>query len=106
MGVSVLHMDPSTFQTEKVKLKLELCNGTITWASQRGPSVTLQNNNNQEICFGLRMKSTTKNKEGIVHLTEGFIDVLSLKTVELGFVDMLSVPKRTLSAISTCFKVC
>ena len=47
----------------------------------------------------------TKCKDNLINMKEGFIDMTTLKTVELGFVDMLVVPKRTLSAISSCFKV-
>ena len=104
VGTSVLHMDYSTYQTELVKLKLEQCNGIISWSSVKDPhQVSFQETN--ELSPGLKMKYTTKCKANVIHLSEGFIDMKTLKTVELGYVDMLVVPKQTLSDISTCFKV-
>ena len=96
-------MDPTTFQTEPVKLKLEECIRTITWHSSKGPEISLRKNN--ELSPGLKLKYTIKCKDNIAHLREGFIDIGIMKTIELGFVDMLSVPKQTLSVISACFKV-
>ena len=105
VGTTVLHMDPSTYQTGLVELRLEQCNGIITWSSQRGPQVSCKKSNT-ELSPGLKMKYTTKCKENVIHLEEGFIEMTNLKTVELGYVDMLVVPKQTLSDISSCFKVC
>ena len=51
------------------------------------------------------MKYIMKRKENLINLSEGYIDTTTLKTVELGFVDMLLVPKQTLSAINSCFEV-
>ena len=97
-------MDYSTYQTELVKLKLEQCNGIISWSSVKDPhQVSFQETS--ELSPGLKMKYTTKCKANVIHLSEGFIDMKSLKTVELGNVDMQVVPKQTLSDISTCFKV-
>ena len=96
-------MDPATYQTGLVELKLEQCNGTLTWCSPKGPRVSFQKSS--ELSPGLKMKYTTKCKENITHLDEGFIDMTTLKTAELGYVDMLVVPKQTLSDISSCFKV-
>ena len=103
-GTSVLHMDNSTYQTELVELKLEQCNGMISWSSLKDPlQASLQETD--ELSPGLKMKYITKCKANVIHLSEGFIDMKSLKTVELGNVDMQVVPKQTLSDISTCFKV-
>ena len=96
-------MDPTTFQTGLVELKLEQCNGTITWCSPKGHTVSFHKTN--EVSPGLKMKYTTTCKENITYLDEGFIDMTTLKTVDLGFVDMISVPKQTLSEISSCFQV-
>ena len=102
-GTTVLNMDPSTYQTGLIELKLEQCNGILTWSSKEGPTVSFQETN--ELSSGLKMKYITKCKDNLINMKEGFIDMTTLKTVELGFVDMLVVPKRTLSAISSCFKV-
>jgi len=102
IGTTVLHMDPTTFQTGLVELKLEQCNGTITWCSPKGHTVSFHKTN--EVSPGLKMKYTTTCKENITYLDEGFIDMTTLKTVDLGFVDMISVPKQTLSEISSCFQ--
>ena len=96
-------MDQSTYQTELVELKLEQCNGMITWSSVKNAQLSFQET--AELSPGLKMKYTTKCKENVIHLSEGFIDMATLKTVELGYVDMLVVPKQTLSDISSCFKV-
>ena len=97
-------MDHSTYQTELVDLKLEQCNGMISWSSVKDPhQVSFQES--AELSSGLKMKYTTKCKTNVIHLSEGFIDMKTLKTVELGYVDMLVVPKQTLSDISSCFKV-
>ena len=53
----------------------------------------------------MKLKYATVCRENITYLDEGFIDITTLKTVELGSVDMLAVPKQTLSEISSCFKV-
>ena len=50
------------------------------------------------------MKYTSGARENITYLDEGFIDLSTLKTVELGYVDMLTVPKQTLLAISNCYR--
>ena len=102
-GTAVLHLDPGTHQTTLVQLRLEQCNGTITWTSPKNPSITF--NERKEISPGLKMKYATTCKENITFLDEGFIDLTSLKTVELGCVDMLTVPKQTLAEISACFQV-
>ena len=103
LGTTVLHMDPTTHQTALVHLKLEECNGTISWSSPKSPSITFQKT--KEISPGLKLKYATICRENITYLDEGFIDITTLKTVELGSVDMLTVPKQTLSEISSCFKV-
>lgn len=95
-GTSVLHMDTTTHQTALVELRLEQCNGTITWATPRDQPA--------DISPGMKMKYTSASKENITYLDEGFIDLSTLKTVELGFVDMLAVPKQTLLAISNCYR--
>ena len=95
-GTSVLHMDTSTHQTALVELRLEQCNGTLTWAPAKDkPS---------DISPGMKMKYTSGARENITYLDEGFIDLSTLKTVELGYVDMLTVPKQTLLAISNCYR--
>ena len=53
----------------------------------------------------MKLKYATICRENITYLDEGFIDMTTLKTVELGSVDMLTVPKQTLAEISSCFKV-
>ena len=103
VGTAVLHMDPSTHQTALVDLKLEQCNGTITWSCPKGAEFTFQKS--RDISPGLKMKYTTTCKENITYLDEGFIDMVTLKTIELGCVDMLTVPQQTLADISSCFKV-
>ena len=103
VGTAVLHMDPSTHQTALVDLKLEQCNGTITWSCPKGSEFTFQKS--RDISPGLKMKYTTTCKENITYLDEGFIDMVTLKTIELGCVDMLTVPQQTLADISSCFKV-
>ena len=95
-GTSVLHMDTSTHQTALVQLRLERCNGTLTWAAP----VDMP----QDISPGLRMKYTSSTRENIPYLDEGFINLSSLKTVELGYINMLTVPKHTLQAISNCYR--
>ena len=102
-GTTALNMDPSTYQTGLIELKLEQCNGILTWCSKEGPTVSLQETN--ELSSGLKIKYIMKCKDNLINMKEGFIDMTTLKTVELGFVDMIVVPKRTLSAISSCFKV-
>ena len=83
-------------QTALVELRLEQCNGTLTWApSKDKPS---------DISPGMKMKYTSGARENITYLDEGFIDLSTLKTVELGYVDMLTVPKQTLLAISNCYR--
>ena len=97
-------MDHSTYQTELVELKLEQCNGLISWGSVKDPrKVSLKETD--KLSPGLKMKYITKSKANVINLSEGFIDMKSLKTIELGNVDMQVVPKQTLSDISTCFKV-
>ena len=96
-------MDTTTHQTALVHLKLEECNGTISWSSPKSPSITFQKT--KEISPGLKLKYATICRENITYLDEGFIDMTTLKTVELGSVDMLTVPKQTLAEISSCFKV-
>ena len=98
-------MDPSTYQTAFVDLKLEQCNGTLTWAAPRTHESVISFQKPKEISPGLKMKYTTTCKENITYLDEGFIDMVTLKTIELGSVDMLTVPQQTLSDISACFKV-
>lgn len=100
-GTTVLHMDSSTHQTAMVSLKMEKCNGTLTWSLQN----TSGDQRNSHISAGLRLKYITRCKENITYLDEGFIDMVSLKTVELDPVDMLTVPKQTLADISSCFQV-
>lgn len=100
-GTSVLHMDASTHQTAMVSLRMEKCNGTLTWSLQNTPS----DHKTQHISAGLRLKYMTRCKENITYLDEGFIDMVSLKTVEMDPVDMLTVPKQTLADISSCFQV-
>jgi phosphatidylinositol phospholipase C epsilon len=95
-GTSVLHMDTSTHQTALVELRLESCNGTLTWAAPRDQPA--------DISPGMKMKYTSAAKENITYLDEGFVNLSSLKTVELGYVDMLTVPKQTLLAISNCYR--
>ena len=102
-GTAVLHMDPSTHQTTLVDLRLEQCNGTITWSTPKG--INLSFNQTKDISAGLKMKYTTSCKENLTYLDEGFIDMVTLKTIELGSVDMLTVPQQTLADISSCFKV-
>ena len=102
-GTTVLHMDPSTHQTTLVDLKLERCNGTITWSTPKSINVSFQKT--KEISAGLKMKYTTTCKENITYLDEGFIDMVTLKTIELGALDTLTVPQQTLADISSCFKV-
>ena len=83
-------------QTALVELRLEQCNGTLTWAPAKDkPS---------DISPGMKMKYTSGARENITYLDEGFIDLSTLKTVELGYVDMLTVPKQTLLAISNCYR--
>ena len=103
LGTTVLHMDTSTHQTTLVHLKLEECNGTISWSSPKSPSITFQKT--KEISPGLKLKYATICRENITYLDEGFIDLTTLKTVELSSVDMITVPKQTLAEISSCFKV-
>ena len=50
-GTTVLHMDVSTHQTALVELRLEQCNGTLTWASAGS-----QEQEGSEISAGLKMK--------------------------------------------------
>ena len=80
---------------------MEKCNGTLTWSLPN----TLSDQKTKHISAGLRLKYMTRCKENITYLDEGFIDMVTLKTVELGGVDMLSVPQATLADISACFKV-
>ena len=96
-------MNPSTHQTQLVELKLEQCNGTITWNSPKTQDMLLHNPD--ELSPGLKMKYTTPCKGNLASLDLGFIDLTTLKTVDLGYVDMLSVPEEILSRISSCFKV-
>lgn len=100
-GTTVLHMDSSTHQTAMVSLKMEKCNGTLTWRLLSAAS----DPKTQHISAGLRLKYMTRCKENITYLDEGFIDMVSLKTVEMDPVDMLTVPKQTLADISSCFQV-
>ena len=100
-GTIVLHMDASTHQTAMVSLRMEKCNGTLTWSLQN----TSSEHKTQHISAGLRLKYMTRCKENITYLDEGFIDMVSLKTVEMDPVDMLTVPKQTLADISSCFQV-
>ena len=94
-------MDSSTHQTALVNLKMEKCNGTLTWSLPN----TLSDQKTKHISAGLRLKYMTRCKENITYLDEGFIDMVSLKTVELEPVDMLAVPKQALAEISSCFQV-
>ena len=103
-GTTVLHMDVSTHQTALVELRLEQCNGTLTWSTPKGIHLSF-NQSTKDISAGLKMKYTTSCKENITYLDEGFIDMVSLKTVEMDPVDMLTVPKQTLADISSCFQV-
>ena len=75
---------------------MEQCNGTLTWAPAKDKS--------SDISPGMKMKYTSGARENITYLDEGFIDLSTLKTVELGYVDMLTVPKQTLLAISNCYR--
>ena len=102
LGTTVLHMDTSTHQTALLKLKLEESNGTISWSSPTNPSITFEKT--KEISPGLKLKYATSCRENITYLDEGFIDLTTLKTVELGSVDMTTVPKQTLAEISSCFQ--
>ena len=79
-----------------MELRLEQCNGTLTWAPAKEKAF--------DISPGMKMKYTSGARENITYLDEGFIDLSTLKTVELGFVDMLTVPKQTLLAISNCYR--
>ena len=102
LGTTVLHMDTSTHQTALLQLKLEECNGTISWSSPNNPSITFEKT--KEISPGLKLKYATSCRENITYLDEGFIDMTTLKTIELGSVDMMTVPKQTLAEISSCFQ--
>ena len=102
LGTTVLHMDTSTHQTALLTLKLEESNGTISWSSPtNNPSITFEKT--KEISPGLKLKYATTCRENITYLDEGFIDLTTLKTIELGSLDMMTVPKQTLAEISSCF---
>ena len=97
LGTTVLHMDTQTHQTALLTLKLEECNGTISWSSPTNPSITFEKT--KEISPGLKLKYATTCRENITYLDEGFIDMTTLKTIELGSLDMTTVPKQTLAEI-------
>jgi hypothetical protein len=99
-GTTVLHLDPDTHQICPVFLKLENCNGTVTWfrppwTDPRKPtsggtgstgvfintddSTTNLDRIEDSVSPGLRLKYTNRSGESIVYTDEGYVDLAHMK---------------------------
>lgn len=99
-GTTVLHFEPDSHQVLPVFLKLEHCNGTVTWCRppwsdpRRASSTSFMSSSpddngttldtiEEAVSPGLRLKYTNRSGESLAYTDEGYIDLMHMKDLSL-----------------------
>eukprot|EP00095_Tigriopus_kingsejongensis_P008940 snap_masked-scaffold199_size265817-processed-gene-1.12 protein:Tk08940 transcript:snap_masked-scaffold199_size265817-processed-gene-1.12-mRNA-1 annotation:"1-phosphatidylinositol -bisphosphate phosphodiesterase epsilon-1-like" len=117
-GTTILHFEPDTHQVLPVFLKLERCNGTVTWcrppwsdprrsssfmSSSPDDNGTSVDNIEDAVSPGLRLKYTNRSGESLAYTDEGYIDLMHMKDLSLSD-DIYNFPESVRVVIHRAFQ--